>query len=211
MTGRPYILPPWNVDALRELLDTLNCLNNGLYENPKDLADCLHQTAESIRLVLNPDEFADDTPQLLDAIAVLYIALQLACNEAALFHPYPQDHAATFERWTKSAIATVTVTQGDQLRDIITGTLSRLAQLRTEVPYPVPQGPNIYSAAPAPADSPSVSPEVWELGKDMLRSFFEPSPDDTPTAGDLDALEDDISDNWAHDPSTAGDEEPTDV
>ncbi|MBE9157679.1 hypothetical protein IQ265_12705 [Nodosilinea sp. LEGE 06152] len=209
MTGRPYSLPPWSTDAIRELLDTLNCLNNGLYENPKDLSDCLHATAESVRLVLDPDEFADNTPQLLDAIAVLYIALQLAANEAALYHPYPQDHAATFERWTKAAIDTVSSTPGDQLRDLITGTLSRLAQLRAEQHHSVPH--IVYSPAAAggtppfpawltPDDGRSVSPEVWELGKSMLRQFFEGDPDDTPTAGDLDPPDDDdVSDNWTPD------------
>lgn len=200
MTGRPYTLPPWSTDAIRELVDTLNCLNNGLYETPKDLSDCLHATAESLRLVLNPDEFADNTPQLLDAIAVLYIALQLAANEAVLFNPGPfthRDQVEAFELWTKSAIDTVSHTPGDQQRDLITGTLGRLAQLRAELHQPVPHV--VYSPAAAAAGEPpwpawlapdngrSVSPEVWELGKNMLRSFFEPSPDDTPTAGDLDA------------------------
>ncbi len=192
---------------MRELVDTLNCINNGLYESPKDLSDCLHATAESIRLVLNPDEFTSDVPQLLDAIAVLYIALQLAANEAALFHPYPQDHAATFDRWAQSAIDTVTTTPGDQLRDLITGTVARLAQLRAQLHHPVPHvvyfptvpERNNAHAAGGPPEGSQVSPEAWELGKQALRNFFEnPSdrppapwpawltPDDTPTAADPD-------------------------
>ncbi|WP_035992542.1 hypothetical protein [Leptolyngbya sp. KIOST-1] len=183
--GRPYILPPWSADAIRELLDTLNCLNNGLYESPKDLSDCLHATAESIRLVLDPAEFENDTPRLLDAIAVLYIALQLAANEAALFHPYPQDHADTFERWAKSAIDTVINTPGDQLRDLITGTLARVAQLRAELHHPAPpvvtyvEFPERGTGRVTGASPSTTVLPPWP-------AWLPPSPDDIPTAADPD-------------------------
>ncbi|HIK45377.1 MAG TPA: hypothetical protein IGR64_10890 [Leptolyngbyaceae cyanobacterium M65_K2018_010] len=139
--SRPYNLSPWSTDAIRELIDTLNCLNNGLYESPTDLADCLQRTSESVRLALDPDEFDDDLPELLNAIAVLYIALQLAANEAHVGVTNPmyyasEGHAGTFERWVRNALETVSLTPGVQQRDLIAGTLSRLQQLQVEMVQP---------------------------------------------------------------------------
>lgn len=181
MTDRPYTLPHWAVDGIRELLDTLRCLNDGMYETPKDLSDCLHATAESVRLVLDPSEFEDQTPQLLDAIAVLYIALQLAANECHIANIDPflytkEGHAGTFERWSKAAIDTLSTMQGAQQRDLITGTLARLAQLRAEVHQPgfhVVYAPPSTTAIASPATLPP-----WPAWL---------TPSDTPTVADLDA------------------------
>ncbi|MBE9137675.1 hypothetical protein IQ254_10685 [Nodosilinea sp. LEGE 07088] len=195
---RPYTLPPWTADAIRELIDTLNCLNNGLYESPSDMAECLHSTAESIRLVLDPAEFEPQTADLLNAIAVLYLALQLAANEAHIANVDPmyyanEGHAGTFERWAKNAIEAVEATPGDQTRDMVAGTLVRLRQLTAEVVGAAPHAA-VFPALDQPPEPPfpswiapvkrsEPSPAMHSLGRAMFGDWYL-SPDDTPTAAD---------------------------
>jgi len=127
---RPYQLPPWSHDALRELIDLLNCLNNGYYKDPADLADTLELVSESVRHVLDPTEFNDQLPELLRAVAVLYVALQHAAAEHATAAGHTEHQSDVVDRWFRSAIATTDNTPGDQQRDLIVGTLHRLQQLR---------------------------------------------------------------------------------
>lgn len=131
--SRPYQLPPWSQDALRELIDLLNCLNNGYYENPGDLADTLERVSESVRHILDPTEFNDQLPELLRAVAVLYVALQNSAVEHSLAAGHAECQPDVVNRWLESAIATVNSTPGDQHRDLIVGTLHRLRQLSEPV------------------------------------------------------------------------------
>lgn len=47
---KPIILEPWALDAMRELIDILGHLNDGMFINPEDLCDRIERTAEGIRL-----------------------------------------------------------------------------------------------------------------------------------------------------------------
>lgn len=127
---RPYQLPPWTQDAIREVIDLLNCLNNGYYNDPGALADTLERCSESMRHVLDPTEFNNQVPDLLNAVAALYIALQHAAAEHATAGGHTEYQPDVVNRWLRTAIATCQATPGDQKRDLIAGTLHRLAQLR---------------------------------------------------------------------------------
>jgi hypothetical protein len=144
--SRPYQLPPWSQNAVRELIDLLNCLNNGYYSGPGDLADTLERVSESTRHLLDPTEFNDQLPELLQAVAVLYIALQVAATEHATAAGHTEHQPAVVERWLRSAIATTDGTPGDQQRDLIAGTLHRLQQLREPEPRVILQVGNRASA-----------------------------------------------------------------
>lgn len=131
--SRPFQLPSWSQDAVRELIDLLNCLNNGYYENPGDLADTLERVSESVRHILDPTEFNDQLPELLRSVAVLYVALQHAAAEHATAAGHTECQSDVVNRWLESAIATCDATPGDQHRDLIVGTLHRLRQLSEPV------------------------------------------------------------------------------
>ena len=133
--SRPFQLPSWSQDAVRELIDLLNCLNNGYYENPGDLADTLERVSESVRHLLDPTEFNDQLPELLRAVAVLYVALQHAAAEHATAAGHTEHQPAVVERWLRAAIATCDATPGDQHRDLIAGTIHRLQHLREPNQY----------------------------------------------------------------------------
>lgn len=131
--NKPYRLMSWQDDAIRELIDLLNSTSNGLFESPADLSECLVRSAEAIRLVLDPDEFCDQLPQLCHGITTLYFALQLAATElCTLRQAMPGCHGEVVDRWLTSAIDTVSTTRGDQQRDVIAGTLGRLNRLRAQ-------------------------------------------------------------------------------
>ena len=57
--AKPIILEPWALDAMRELVDIVGMLNDGLFVNPQDLGDRLLRCAEGIVLVSGEPHLED--------------------------------------------------------------------------------------------------------------------------------------------------------
>jgi hypothetical protein len=129
---RPYRLQPWAIDAARELLDILTSINEGGFVTPADIGDRLRRSAESIETVLNPEDWEELTPHLLDALGAHIYALHIAANEiTALTH---QPRPDVLARLQESGWEVYTRADNQSLKDLLAGTLHSLRAYQQQRP-----------------------------------------------------------------------------
>lgn len=128
--GRPYRLPTWSVDALRELIDVLVHVSEGVFANPMDLGDRLRESARSLETVLPMDQMNE--AELLDALLMQSYALYKATRELSRITGRPQAElniGFQFAAWDQAQALGAPVN-----RDTLNGALYMLRQVQRQ-PY----------------------------------------------------------------------------